>query len=229
MKETDCTADILYQSAPVNLLTGVFVRPGLCENCAAEGRKNMKTKTQKLVILAILSALAFALMMVVKIPVVGFLKYEPKDILLTLAGFLYGPGAAFACTLVTCALELPFSSTGLFGMVMNILSSAAFSCVASWIYSRNKTFKGAVAGCIAGLVCMTVTMLLWNWLISPFYLGVSRAEIGSMLWEMFLPFNLIKAGVNALLVILIYRPFIRVIKLCGLPVGDEEKEQANRS
>ena len=57
--------------------------------------------TKKLVVLALLSALGFISMMLVKIPFIPgieFLKYEPKDIFLTLAGCLYGPSAALACS-----------------------------------------------------------------------------------------------------------------------------------
>jgi len=51
-------------------------------------------------------------------------------------------------------------------------------------------------------------------------MGVSRAEIVPLLSTMFLPFNLLKAGINAALTMLLYRPFLHVLRLCGFPVSD---------
>lgn len=181
--------------------------------------------TRKIVILALLSAIGFISMMIIKIPVVGFLKYEPKDIFITFAGFLYGPLAALGCTIVTALLELPFSSTGLIGMIMNIVSSAAFACTASFIYKKRRDIYGAAIGLVCSVAAMSVSMLLWNYLISPLYMGVSRAEIVPMLTSMFLPFNLLKAGINAGITLLLYRPFLRVLHLCGYPVNDHFEDK----
>ena len=46
--------------------------------------------TKKLVTLAMLSALAYAAVFSFRIPVILFLKYEPKDVVLAIGGFLYG-------------------------------------------------------------------------------------------------------------------------------------------
>ena len=176
--------------------------------------------TEKLVVLSMLSAIGFISMMLIKIPVIGFLKYEPKDIFITFAGFIYGPLAALACGIVTALLELPFSSTGLIGMVMNIVSTAAFACTASLIYKKRRDIYSAAIGLLSGVAVMSVSMLLWNYLISPLYMGVTRAEIVPLLTSMFLPFNLLKAGINAAITLLLYRPFMRVLRLCGSPVEE---------
>ncbi|MBP0967952.1 MAG: ECF transporter S component [Oscillospiraceae bacterium] len=175
---------------------------------------------RKLTVLALLSAVGYVSMLFIKVPVIGFLSYEPKDIFLTLAGFLYGPLAALACCIVTGMLELFVSSTGLIGMIMNIVASAAFACTASFIYKKRRDILGAALGLISAVAAMTVCMLLWNYLISPLYMGVSRAEIVPLLSTMFLPFNLLKAGINAALTMLLYRPFLHVLRLCGFPVSD---------
>ena len=175
---------------------------------------------RKIAVLALLSALGFVSMLVIRIPVISFLKYEPKDIFITFAGFLFGPIAALGCAIVTAFLELPFGQTGLVGMLMNILSSAAFACTASLIYKKRRDIYGAALGLVCAVAAMTVSMLLWNYLISPLYMGVSRADIVPMLSTVFLPFNLLKAGINAALALLLYRPFLRVLQLCGYPVSD---------
>lgn len=175
---------------------------------------------KKLVVLALLSAIGYVSMLIIKIPVIGFLKYEPKDIFITFAGFLYGPLASFACAIVTAVLELPISSTGPIGMIMNIISSSAFACTAALIYKKRRDIFGAAIGLVCSAAAMSVLMLLWNYLISPLYMGITREEIVPMLTAMFLPFNLLKAGINATLTLLLYRPFLRVLHLCGYPVSD---------
>lgn len=178
--------------------------------------------TRKIVILALMSALGFISMLYLKIPVVSFLKYEPKDIFITLAGFLYGPLSALSCAVVTGLLELPVSSTGFIGMIMNILSSAAFACSTAWIYKKRRDLYGAVIGLICGVVAMTASMLLWNYLITPLYLHIPRSAVAAQLTTVFLPFNLLKAGINAALTLLLYRPFLRIIRICGITVNDHD-------
>ncbi|MCQ2416226.1 MAG: ECF transporter S component [Oscillospiraceae bacterium] len=182
---------------------------------SANGRNTVSGTTQKLVILALLSAIGFISMMFLKVPVISFLKYEPKDIFITFAGFLYGPLAALSCSVVTGLLELPFSSTGLIGMVMNILSSASFACTASIIYKKRHDIYGASIGLICSVAAMSICMLLWNYLISPLYMGITREEIVPMLSTLFLPFNLLKAGINAAITLLLYRPFLHVLQMTG--------------
>ena len=62
-------------------------------------------KTKKLVILAMLAAIAYLSMLLIKIPIVAtasYLKYEPKDVIITLAGFMFGPLSALICSVVVC-------------------------------------------------------------------------------------------------------------------------------
>ena len=66
---------------------------------------------------------------------------------------------------------------------------------------------GAVGGLALGSVAMVAVMLLWNYLITPLYMGVSREDIVGMLLPVFLPFNLLKAGLNSALILILYKPF----------------------
>ena len=80
---------------------------------------NVKTKridTKKLVTLAMLSALAYVIMIVGRIPVVLFLKYDPKDIIIAIGAFIYGPLAGLGISIVVSFVEmLSVSDTG-YGM-----------------------------------------------------------------------------------------------------------------
>lgn len=176
-----------------------------------------QTDTKKLTILAMLTALSYAAVALIRIPAVEFLKYEPKDVIITFGGFLYGPGAALAVSVVVSFLEMvTISSTGWIGLVMNILSTAAFSCTASLLYKKKHRLSGAVVGLCVGTVLMTSAMLLWNYALTPLYMGTARADVATMLVPVFLPFNLIKGSLNAALTALLYRPLVQSLRRANL-------------
>ena len=80
----------------------------------------MKITVKKLVTLAMFAALAYIMVFLVRIPVVMFLKYEPKDVAVTIGGFLLGPFAALIISAVVCLIEMvTISDTGIIGCIMN--------------------------------------------------------------------------------------------------------------
>ena len=179
-------------------------------------KKKMNVKT--MVLLAMLAAIAFLLVALIRIPVVMFLSYEPKDVVIAIGGFLLGPMASFVISLVVSFLEMiTISSTGPIGAVMNLLSTCSFACTASVIYKRKRTLGGAVIGLLSGSVVMVGVMLLWNYLITPLYMtGTSRSDIAAMLIPVFLPFNALKAGFNTALTLLLYKPLVSALRKTGL-------------
>lgn len=165
-----------------------------------------RKRLQRLTVMAMLTALAFAAVAFIRIPVVLFLSYEPKDVFLTIGGFLFGPLAAAVMSLTVGLIEMvTISGTGAIGMAMNVLSSCLFACTASLLYHRKKDLKRAVIGLVVGAGVCTVGMLLWNFLVTPLYMHIPRAEIMQMLLPVFLPFNLLKCGLNAVLTTLLYK------------------------
>ena len=51
----------------------------------------MDARTRKIITYAMMAAIAYVVMALIRIPVVMFLKYEPKDVIIVIAGFLFGP------------------------------------------------------------------------------------------------------------------------------------------
>ena len=173
--------------------------------------------TKELTTLAMITAIAYVLVSAVRIPVVLFLKYEPKDVIITIGGFLMGPGAVLISSGVVALIEMvTISDTGIIGCIMNFLSTCSYACVAALIYKRNHTMKGAVTGLAIGAVFMTGVMLLWNYLITPLYMGVPRDQVAGLLIPAFLPFNLIKAGLNSSITLLLYKPLVTGLRKAGL-------------
>ena len=120
--------------------------------------------------------------------------------------------------LVVALVEMvSISETGPIGCLMNLLSSACFACTAAAVYKHKRSLVGAVLGLVLGSVAMIVTMLLWNWLITPLYMtGTSRSQIAGMLLPVFLPFNALKAGFNSALTLLLYKPLVSALRKTGL-------------
>ena len=102
-------------------------------------------KFRKLILIAMLAAVAYIIMVAIRIPVVMFLKYEPKDVIITIGGFLLGPLASVIISLVVSLIEMvSVSETGPIGCIMNFLSTCSFACTAAVIYKRKRTLNGAV-------------------------------------------------------------------------------------
>ena len=191
----------------------------------------MNSKTKKIVIIAMLCAIAYAVMVVGRVPVVLFLKYDPKDVIITIGGFLFGPLTAFLVSVVVSLVEMvSVSDTGMIGCIMNILSTCAFACTAAYIYKKKHTLSGAVIGLAAGCVLMTIVMLLWNYLFTPIYLGYPREAVAEMLLPVFLPFNLLKGGLNMAITLLIYKPIVTGLRKAGLiELSGQKAEKGKRT
>ena len=177
----------------------------------------MKLSTRRLTMIGMLCAIAFVIVAFVRIPVVAFLKYEPKDVVITIGGFLFGPLSAFLISAVVSLVEMvTISDTGIIGCIMNLLSTCAFACTAAFVYKKKHTLKGAIIGLLAGIAVMVVLMLLWNYLITPYYMGYPREAVAAMLVPVFLPFNLLKGGLNAGITLLIYKPVVGALRRAKL-------------
>lgn len=174
-------------------------------------------RTKKLATLAMLATMAYVVMYFLRIPLWSFLKYDPKDIILVITGFIYGPLSACLVTLVVCVIEMfNASDTGVIGMIMNILSSCSFACTAAFVYQKMHTKRGAVIGLITGIAVMVPVMLLWNYLITPLYMEMTRDNVAKMLLPIFLPFNLFKGGLNMAFALLLYKPVITALRRSNL-------------
>ena len=176
-----------------------------------------KSALRKMILIAMLAAIAYLIVSLVRIPVVLFLKYEPKDVVITIGGFILGPMASLVISAVVSLLEMvTVSDTGPIGCLMNFLSTCSFACTAALIYNKRRTINGAVVGLLAGSVAMIAVMLLWNWLITPLYMGAPRETVEAMLLPVFLPFNALKAGLNSGLVMVLYKPVTTALRKTGL-------------
>ena len=190
----------------------------------------MKFNTKQLAMIGMLCALAFIVVALIRIPVVSFLKYEPKDVIVTVGGFMFGPLASFAISAIVSLVEMvTISDTGIIGCVMNLLSTCAFACTAAFVYKKRRTLSGAVLGLGIGIAVMTAIMLLWNYLITPIYMGYPRAAVAEMLVPVFLPFNLLKGFLNAAITLLVYKPVVTALRRAHLLESKEDAAPAKHN
>ena len=176
----------------------------------------MDSKTKKITTTAMLCAIAYVMVVIGRIPVVLFLKYDPKDIIITLGGLIWGPMTSFIVSVVVSLIEMvTISENGVLGCIMNIISTCSFACTASVIYKKKRTLSGAVIGLVTGSLMMVLVMLLWNYLITPIYMGYPREAVAKLLVPAFLPFNLLKAGLNAGFTFLLYKPVTTALRKAG--------------
>lgn len=177
--------------------------------------KDSAIKIKQMTATAMFSALAYACLYFIKIPV-GFLTLDVKDSLIILCSLLFGPLYGLTVAVVVPFLEfITISGTGGYGLIMNVLSSVTFSLTAGLIYRYKKSMKGAIAGLCSGVFAVTAVMMLANLFITPHYLGGSVADVAAMIPKVLLPFNLVKAVLNAALVLLLYKPLSRLLKKTG--------------
>ena len=181
----------------------------------SRSRMNLRTLSS----LGMLTAVAYVVMYLSKLlpQVAGFLQLDLKDTVICIGGFLFGPVASALISLVVALVEMfSVSDTGPIGMVMNVLATCSFCCTAAFVYKKRHTKKGAVLGLLLGVAALTVVMLLWNYLITPLYMGVERDVVKDMLVPIILPFNLVKGGLNMALILVLYKPVVTALRQARL-------------
>ena len=184
---------------------------------------------KKMVVLALFCAFAYVTMYVLRIKV-SFLTFDAKDAVTAIAGLAFGPFASLVISLLVALLELiTVSETGVYGLIMNFVSSAVFSCVVATIYKYKKDLIGAIVGLACSVFAVTTTMLCMNLLVTPLFMKTSVQTVIALLPTLILPFNLTKAVLNASLVLVLYKPVSAVLKSARvLPRSEKENGHENR-
>lgn len=172
--------------------------------------------TKKLTTIALLAALSVLLVMLVHFPIfpaAPFMEYDPADIPIFIGTFMFGPTAGVILTVVASIVQgLTVSAGGgEVGVIMHILATGAFAIVAGNIYKHNRSRKGAAIALLLGVVTMTVVMAFCNIWLTPIYMKVERSVVLSMLLPVIIPFNLIKAGANAIITMVVYKKISKLI------------------
>lgn len=171
-------------------------------------------KTARLAKMAMLATISLVLVMAIRIPFppAPFLVYDPADVPIIISAFAFGPLSGLAITFVVSFIQaFALGGDGIIGFFMHMAATGSFVLVSGLIYRKHKTKKVALVALVVGALVMTTTMIGWNLLITPIYLGVPVEAVIGMILPILLPFNLLKAGVNGLIIFLIYKPIARYL------------------
>ena len=163
---------------------------------------------------AMFAALAYLSMIVLRVPDIGgFLTMDFKDVIITVAAMFFGPSAAVVISILVPTLEfLTISGTGVYGLIMNVLSSLTFSLTASLIYKYKKTFWGAVIGLLIAIFSVTAVMMIANLVITPYYMKMPTSAVAALIPKLLLPFNLTKAIFNSAVTLILYKPLTSAMR-----------------
>lgn len=164
--------------------------------------------------LAMMAAISVVLLLIVRIPFppAPFLVYDPADMPIYITAFAYGPVAGLLVTVVVCLIQaFLLGGDGLYGFLMHVVATGIVAVVIGMMYQKKKTRKNAVVSLVVGVVVTVIVMAGMNLLITPLYMGVDVKAVVAMLPTVIIPFNLLKAGINAVLTFLLYKrlsPFL---------------------
>ena len=179
-------------------------------------KRTESLKIRRMVMVAMFTAMAYVAMLFIHIKV-GFLTMDIKDAVITLCGLFFGPLSALFISVLVPLIEIwTISDTGPYGLIMNIIGSAAFSVTVSLFYKWKKTLWGAVIGLVSGALIMTAVMMLANLFITPYYMGTTMEAVRQMIPTLLLPFNLLKGVINVGAVLLLYKPLSRALHKMGI-------------
>ena len=178
---------------------------------------------KKITITAMFIALSYVLTFVfhhlqlAPFPGVSFLTYDPKDILICIAGFILGPWYALGISVGVSFIEMiTISNTGIYGFIMNIVSTCAFVIPACVVYKSKKSFVGALLSLAVGFISSVAVMAIWNIIITPIYMSIDREILIKNFLLYIVLFNVMKTGLNVAAVLLFYKPIISALRATKL-------------
>ncbi len=197
-------------------------------------RKNERLKVHRMTLIALLSAIAFVLMLF-DFPLwflPGFYKIDLSELPVLIAAFTLGPVAGITTEFLKVFLNVLVqgTSTAFIGEFANFLIGCAFIVPASVVYYAKKTKKNAVIGILAGtMVCIVTGCFMNAFVLLPAYGKAFHMEIANLvamgteknglISGMFsfvvfavAPFNLIKCAVTGGITMLIYKKISYLLK-----------------
>ena len=94
--------------------------------------------TKKITTVGMLCAMAIIVNLMIHFPIipsVSFLKYDPKDIIIVIGGFIFGPLTTFIMSAITSVLEIMYRGGTILDVLMNMISTCTFALSAAYILS----------------------------------------------------------------------------------------------
>ena len=163
--------------------------------------------------LAMLTAISCVLVFLsFPFPLFPAFKYELADVPILIATFSFGPVAGLMVTAVAAFVQaFILGQDSWIGFVMHLLATGSFAIMAGCVYRSTHTKKGAVIALILGVITMTAVMCLANYILDPIFYGMQKEAVAALIVPAIIPFNLSKAGINAIVTFLVYKRISNMI------------------
>lgn len=171
---------------------------------------------RKLCTMAILIALSVVLFLVVRFPffpaAAPHLEYEMTDVPILIGSFMFGPVAGLVLTALASVIQgyTVSAHSGPVGILMHFIATGAFAVTAGIIYKYKSSLKGAIIALIGGTLAMAAIMIPANLTITVWLYHVPVDVVKGMLLPVIIPFNLLKAGINSVIIFVVYKPLKRL-------------------
>lgn len=182
--------------------------------------------TKQLVTLAMLSGLAYVLMLIhLPFKYLGFLELEFSDVPAVIAALVYGPVSGVLVELIKNAIKaITATTTGGVGELSNFLISAAYVIPLGLLFARLKGKAGVLVSFAAGIAGFVAAGIAVNYFITvPLYanlfggmdvvVGVASATVpaiknlATVVILGITPFNIVKGIIMSLVGYMVYKLF----------------------
>ena len=171
---------------------------------------------RRMVLIALFAAMAYAVTFIFHIKV-SFLTFDAKDAVVCIAAMILGPGAGAIISLLVATIEqITIGDTGFWGWLMDFASTATFSVVAGYIYSKRRNITGVAMSLFATVVSTVTVMMICNLVITPIYMKVDTDQVIQLIPTLLLPFNFAKSVLNAGVVLALYKPLVTALRAAKL-------------
>lgn len=204
-------------------------------------QSNTVTRTQPrigvrtIVNVAMLAAISVILMLFeIPLPFApSFYEIDFSEVPVLVGAFAMGPAAGAATELVKILLNFIITGTDTAGVgeLANFIIGCSFCIPAALIYKKSKTRKGALIGMGAGTITMVMIGCIINaYVMLPVYakafgipmdaliqmgtaVNPNITDLNGFIMFAVAPFNLLKAVLVALIVLLIYKKISPILKM----------------
>ena len=181
--------------------------------------------------MAVFTALSYALRFweFSLLPAVPFLKLDFSNLFPLLGGFALGPVAGMTIGILKEVLWMFFTTTAGVGELANIIIMLPFVLIPSIAYKYRNGIKSVLVFISIGCIAQVLWSFPVNWLLNfPVFLMFDwpgGMSFFMSVWYWVMLFNLIKAVVIAVIVLLIYKSVSRLIKLTNEKFTKNKKKK----
>lgn len=173
------------------------------------GDSFMKTNVRRLVFLAIFCAVSVVLIYLIRLPIfpaAPYLVYDPADVPLMIATYMFGPWWGLAATAVASAVQAStVSADGIIGFCMHVFATGTYVIIAGLIYKgMGQNLRATIVSLVVATLAAAAMMVPLNLIFTPMY-GTPIDAVKSLIWPVIIPFNLIKFGLNSIITAVVFR------------------------